>query len=155
MQRALLFDQPAPDVATALEHHGFLQIDPINVCGRMHDLILRNRVADYREGYLMRHIHGKDKPLPPKSRIAFEHHQPATGNLVAFPHDAWPHLQREMRARTQIESARCGRLTKAEQDLVEPIFDAIREQGPSDPMSSKMPVNQNASGGSRPCRNQS
>ena len=130
MQRALLFDQPAPDIATALDHHGFVQIDPINVCGRMHDLILRNRVADYREGDLMRHIHGEDQPLPAKSRLAFEHHQPATGNLVAFPHDAWPHLQREMRARTRIKSAWCGRLTNAEQDLVEPIFDAIREQGP-------------------------
>ena len=130
MQRALLLDQPAPDIATALNHHGFVQIDPINVCGRMHDLILRNRVADYREGDLMRHIHGEDKPLAAKSRIAFEHHQPATGNLVAFAHDAWPHLQREMRARTRLKSAWCGRLTKAEQDLVEPIFDAIREQGP-------------------------
>ncbi len=143
MQRALLFDQPAPDIATALNHHGFVQIDPINVCGRMHDLILRNRVADYRQGDLMRHIHGEDLPLPAKSRLAFEHHQPATGNLVAFTHDAWPHLQREMRARTRIKSAWCGRLTRAEQDLVEPIFDIIREQGPvsSDAIKDKRKSN--------------
>ncbi len=130
MQRALLLDRPAPDIATALNHHGFVQIDPINVCGRMHDLILRNRVVGYGEGDLMRHIHGDDKPLPPKSRIAFEHHQPATGNLVAFTHEAWPHLRREMRARSRTKSSWCGRLTKAEQELVDPILDAIREQGP-------------------------
>lgn len=130
MQRALLLDQPAPDIATALAHHGFVQIDPINVCGRMHDLILRNRVAGYCEGDLMRHLHGEDKPLSAESRTTFEHHQPATGNLVAFTSEAWPHLQREMRARTKMTSAWCGRLTKVEQDLVAPIFEAIREQGP-------------------------
>jgi len=130
MLRALLLEQPAPDIATALDHHGFVQIDPINVCGRMHDLILRNRVTDYREGGLMSHIHGEGTSLPATSRLAFEHHQPATGNLVAFAHDAWPHLQREMQSRTHLKSAWCGRLTKAEQELVEPIFDAIREQGP-------------------------
>ena len=130
MQRALLLDQPAPDIAKALDHHGFVQIDPINVCGRMHDLILRNRVTDYREGGLMHHIHGEGTPLPAKSRLAFEHHQPATGNLVAFTNDAWPHLQREMQARTRLKSAWCGRLTKSEQELVDPILDAIREQGP-------------------------
>src|SRR5690606_12518689 len=65
MRRALLLDQPVPDVATALAHHGYVQIDPINVCGRMHDLILRNRVSGYREGDLMRHVHGNGAPLPP------------------------------------------------------------------------------------------
>ncbi len=54
MRRALLLDDPVPDIATALAHHGYIQIDPINVCGRMHDLILRHRVRDYREGGLMR-----------------------------------------------------------------------------------------------------
>lgn len=143
MQRALLLDQPAPDIATALQHHGFVQIDPINVCGRMHDLILRNRVAGYCEGDLMKHVHGAKEPLSGQSRIAFEHHQPATGNLVIFTHDAWPHLQREMQARTKMKSGWCGRLTKAEEELVAPIFEAIREQGPigsdaiKDPRKSK------------------
>jgi uncharacterized protein len=36
-----------PDVGSALAHHGFIQIDPINVCGRMHEHIARNRVRDY------------------------------------------------------------------------------------------------------------
>ena len=74
MRRALLLDVPAPDVATALAHHGYIQIDPINVTGRMHDLILRNRVHAYQEGDLMRHLHGTQRPLPPSRRKAFEHH---------------------------------------------------------------------------------
>jgi uncharacterized protein len=130
MRRALLLDAPAPDIATALNHHGFVQIDPINVCGRMHDLILRNRVANYQEGDLMRHVHGVKQTLPAESRVAFEHHQPATGNLAVFTHDAWPHLQAVMRARTRHKSAWSGRLTKAQQELIAPIFDAIRETGP-------------------------
>lgn len=48
-RRAVRLARPLPDAGAALEHHGFIQIDPINVCGRMHDLILRNRVADYRK----------------------------------------------------------------------------------------------------------
>lgn len=130
MRRALLLDHPAPDVGAALAHHGFVQIDPINVCGRMHDLTLRNRVVGYREGDLMRHVHGDEIPLPAESRVAFEHHQPATGNLAVFTPDAWPHLQTAMCARTRIKSAWSGRLTKAEQELVDPILTAIRERGP-------------------------
>lgn len=130
MRRALLLDQPVTGIADALQHHGFVQIDPINVCGRMHDLILRNRVAGYREGDLMRFVHGDESPLPASSRVAFEHHQPATANLAVFPHEAWPHLQREMRARTRLQSAWSGRLTKAENELVKPIFEAIQEKGP-------------------------
>lgn len=130
MRRALLLDAPAPDVAAALAHHGFVQIDPINVCGRMHDLILRNRVAGYREGDLMRHVHGETAPLPAHERRAFEHHQPATGNLVVFTPDAWPHLQAAMRARTRITSAWSGRLTKEENALVPRILEAIATRGP-------------------------
>jgi uncharacterized protein len=130
MRRALLLDQPASTVDGALTHHGFIQIDPINVCGRMHDLILRNRVAGYREGDLMRHVHGDAHPLPATARVAFEHHQPATGNLAVFTHDAWPHLLAAMQARTKIKSAWSGRLTKAERELEKTIFAAIQERGP-------------------------
>ena len=85
LRRALLLDAPAPDVATALEHHGYIQIDPLNVCGRMHDLILRNRVAAYREGDLLNHIHSAARP-------GFEHYLPHAGILVAFPAAAWPYV---------------------------------------------------------------
>ena len=30
-RRAVLLDAPAPEIATALVHHGYVQIDPINV----------------------------------------------------------------------------------------------------------------------------
>src|SRR6187399_2948819 len=89
MRRALLLDEPAPDVASALAHHGYIQIDPINVCGRMHDLILRNRVTGYREGDLMRHLHGEEgAPHLAEKRTAFEHHLPGKNILVALTQDA-------------------------------------------------------------------
>lgn len=130
MRRALLLNQPAATIEAALTHHGFIQIDPINVCGRMHDLILRNRVAGYREGDLMRHVHGEDQILSATTRVAFEHHQPATGNLAVFTHDAWPHLLAAMQTRTKIKSAWSGRLTKAEREIEKTIFEAITEKGP-------------------------
>ncbi len=125
MRRALLLDAPAPDVGTALAHHGYVQIDPLNVCGRMHDLILRNRVTGYREGDLMRHVHGERDPLPAARRTAFEHHLPATGILVVFTPDAWPHLLAAMRARTRRSGAWSGRLTPREKELAPRILDAL------------------------------
>ncbi len=130
MRRALLLDRPAPDVATALNHHGYVQIDPINVCGRMHDLILRNRVRGYREGGLMRHLHGGKLPLTAAHRTAFEHHLPSTGILVAFPLDAWPHLQSVMRARTRRTSAWSGRLSPRQRELVPSLLAEIAARGP-------------------------
>ncbi|MFI5357019.1 MAG: DNA glycosylase AlkZ-like family protein [Opitutales bacterium] len=129
-RRTLLLDQPAPDVATALAHHGYIQIDPINVCGRMHDLILRNRVAGYREGDLMRHLHGDTTPCPAAERTAFEHHLPATGILIALTLDAWPHLRAAMHSRSRRSSAWSGRLTPREKELVPSILAALAERGP-------------------------
>ncbi len=123
-------DRPHGTVAAALAHHGYVQIDPINVCGRMHDLILRPRVAGYREGDLMRHLHGRDSPPPAPARPAFEHHLPDTGILAALPLAAWPHLQAAMRARTRRTSAWSGRLTPRERDLAPHLLDAIGERGP-------------------------
>lgn len=131
MRRALLLDTTAPDIATALAHHGYIQIDPINVCGRMHDLILRNRVAGYAEGDLMRHLHGAGPPpLPAARRTAFEHHLPSTGILVAFTPDAWPHLQAEMRRRTRRPGAWSGRLTPKQKLLAPRLLDEIAARGP-------------------------
>src|SRR4051812_27747298 len=90
MRRTLLLDEPAPDSGSVLRHLGYIQIDPINVTGRMHDLILRNRVSAYREGDFMRFLHGDQSTLLPKQRTAFEHHLPSRGILVGFPLEAWP-----------------------------------------------------------------
>jgi hypothetical protein len=135
---ALHLDTPHPSLAAALAHHGFVQIDPINVCGRMHDLILRPRVAGYREGDLMRFLHGDagtsaasaPAPLPASARTAFEHHAPDTGNLAAFGFEAWPHLQAAMRARSRRTSAWSGRLTPRERALAPALRREIAARGP-------------------------
>jgi len=132
LRRALLLDTPVPDVAAALAHHGYVQIDPINVCGRMHDHILRNRVAGYREGDLMRHVHGEGAPLPAAARRAFEHHLPSTGVLTVFTPDAWPHLRAEMRQRTRRAGAWSGRLTPKQKKLAPRLLAEIeRRAGPT------------------------
>lgn len=129
-RRATGLDVPFPDIASALAHHGYIQIDPINVCGRMHDLILRNRVRDYREGALMRHLHGDGTPLAAAHRTAFEHHLPDTSVLVAFPLNAWPHLLTAMHARTKRAGPWSGRLTPRERDLATHILAEIATRGP-------------------------
>jgi len=129
LRRAVLLDAPAPTVAAALRHHGYIQIDPINVCGRMHDLILRNRVEGYREGDLTRHLHGPAAALAAEARIAFEHHLPSTAILVAFPLEAWPHLHAAARARTKRMGAWSGRLTPREKAMAERVLAAVSEQG--------------------------
>ena len=133
--RALGLIEPHADVAAALAHYGYVQIDPINVCGRMHDLILRNRVAGYREGDLMRFLHGAAEEsaggwAPAERRTAFEHHLPTTGVLVALEADAWPHLRRAMRERSRRANAWSGKLTAREAELAKRILDALGERGP-------------------------
>lgn len=132
--RTLGLTDPHPTLAAALTHHGYVQIDPINVCGRMHDLILRTRVVGYREGDLMRFLHGTDDigatALTAERRTAFEHHLPATGILVALEATSWPHLRRAMWERARRTSAWSGRLTAREAELAKRILDALGERGP-------------------------
>lgn len=124
-------DEPHADLTHALDYHGYVQIDPINVCGRMHDLILRCRVAGYREGDLMHYVHGsEDAPRPAAARTAFEHHAPDSGNLAAFPLDAWPHLQAAMHARSRRTGAWSGRLTPRERELAPRLLAEIARRGP-------------------------
>lgn len=130
LRRALLLDSPVASVAEVLAHHGYIQIDPINVCGRMHDLIARNRVIAYREGDLMRHLHGESSPLPAAQRTAFEHHHPATGILAGFPLEAWPHLLAAMRRRAYRAGPWSGRLSKREAELAERILGELATRGP-------------------------
>jgi uncharacterized protein YcaQ len=130
-RRALLLDTPAPGIAAALTHHGFTQIDPINVCGRMHDLILRNRVAGYREGGLIRHLHGAPtRPLPAAERTAFEHHLPGSSILAALTLDAWPHLLAAMRHRSRGAGSWSGKMDARQRRLSESILAEISSRGP-------------------------
>ncbi|HEY0966321.1 MAG TPA: crosslink repair DNA glycosylase YcaQ family protein [Opitutaceae bacterium] len=129
--RALGLVTPHASIADALAHHGYVQIDPINICGRMQDHILRNRVQGYNEGDLMRYLHGADDtPLPATVRGAFEHHLPSTGILVALERTAWPHLLAAMRARTRRAGAWSGRLSPREKELAARILAEIATRGP-------------------------
>ncbi|WAC19310.1 winged helix DNA-binding domain-containing protein [Luteolibacter sp. SL250] len=119
-----------PDVGAVLDRYGYVQIDPINVCGRMQDLILRNRVENYRPGGLMRHLHGDGATLSAHERTAFEHHLPGSSVLVAMPHDAWPHLLEAMRERTLHDGAWSGRLSADERKLAKRILAEIASRGP-------------------------
>lgn len=129
-RRAVGLDTPFPDTGTALAHHGYIQIDPINVCGRMHDLILRNRVRDYQVGGLMRHLHGDGTALPPDQRAGFEHHLPDSSILTAFPLAAWPHLLAAMHQRTRHDGAWSGKLTADEKLLSKHILAELATRGP-------------------------
>ncbi len=111
-------------VAEALDHLGFVQMDPINVCGRMQDHILRHRVRDYREHGLMEHLHAS------RLRTAFEQHLPGSNTLVALPLDAWPHLQRTMRSRAGGEGTWSGKLTAEETKLAASLLARMATGGP-------------------------
>lgn len=130
MREALLLNRRPLTLGAAIDHHGYIQIDPINVCGRMHDLILRPRVAGYREGDLVRHLHGTTAPLNPTERVGFEHHLPSTGILVAFALDAWPHLLTAMSGRTRLPSRWSGRLTPREKLLATRVLAEVAARGP-------------------------
>jgi uncharacterized protein YcaQ len=106
-------------------------MDPINVCGRMHDLILRNRVAGYREGDLLRYIHGAaDRMLTPAERTAFEHHLPGSNVLVALTLEAWPHLQAAMRHRTRTTGSWSGKMTVRQREMAKSIMAEMAGRGP-------------------------
>ncbi|OHE79430.1 MAG: hypothetical protein A3G75_09535 [Verrucomicrobia bacterium RIFCSPLOWO2_12_FULL_64_8] len=130
LRRALLLDQPVATISAALDHLGYVQIDPVNVCGRMHDHILRHRVAGYREGDLQRHLHGDGTPRAPADRTAFEHHLPGSGILGAFPLEAWPHLLGYMRSHTKTAGVWSGRLTPRERELADRLLAEIAARGP-------------------------
>lgn len=123
LRGALGLDAPHASVAAALSHHGYFQIDPINVCGRMHDLILRNRVANYCEGGLHEFIHSPARP-------GFEHYLLGQGILVAFPLDAWPYLTGRMLRRGRLRNLHSGKLTPREAALATHILAEISVRGP-------------------------
>lgn len=133
-RRAVGLDKPAASLAEALERLGFVQIDPLNVCGRMHDLILRNRVAGYTEGGLMRFLHGGDGrdegPTLSGQRGGFEHFLPGSGILVGLPFDAWPRLHPVFEERKRRNSGYFSRLTPPEERLAQRILAEIRDRGP-------------------------
>ena len=123
-RRATGLDRPFPSVGAALDHLGFIQIDPMNICGRMHDLILRPRVAGYREGALHDHLYRGERP-------GYEHFLPGTGPvLAAFPIDAWPWLAARVRSRRLRPNRASPPLSSAHERLARHVLREIGRRGP-------------------------
>ena len=114
--------RPVESIAAALRRHGYIQLDPLNVCGRMHDLILRNRVLGYQEGGLTDYLHGSDRP-------GFEQYLPGAGVLVAFERVAWPYLLSSMRWKSK-RTGYHGALSKPERKMADLILGEIESRGP-------------------------
>jgi hypothetical protein len=119
-------DPPLRTTSDAIAYHGFVQMDPLNVCGRMHDLILRNRVGGYTENGLLAHLHDVNG----RRRAAFEHHLPGRGVLAALPIEAWPQVLAAAVRRRERRGSYWGRLSKAEEELARRIIAEITERGP-------------------------
>lgn len=111
--------QPLPDVSHALDALEFVQMDSINVCGRMHDLILWARVREYCPAWL-------DDLLYTTPRGAFEYPFP---NLCALPLRDYPYFVRAMRARAAVPG-RWGALTAEELPVAERLLARITAEGP-------------------------
>ena len=98
----------------------------------MHDLILRNRVAGYREHELLRHLYGSGgggAPPAPEARHAFEHYLPGPNTLAAFPLQAFPYLAPFMEERRGLRGAYRGRLSGDEERLARRVLAEIADRG--------------------------
>ncbi len=72
----------------------------------------------------MWHLQGGGPPLAAEARVAFEHHLPSTGSLVAFGLAGRPHWWVAMRMRPQRTSAWSDRLSPRQN----PLGDRIRRK---------------------------
>ncbi len=123
MRRALNLDQPLATTAEAIRYHGYVQIDPIDVCGKMHDLILRNRVKGYRRDDLLKTLYQAGP------RQFFEHYIPGRGILVALPVEDYRFLQSHMKQR-RTGSGYGGAMDASQKRMAAKILARIRDEGP-------------------------
>lgn len=114
---------PWASVGEAIRHLGYVQMDPIDVCGKMHDLILRNRVAGYRRDGLLETLYAAGE------REFFEHYIPGRGVLVALPVTEYRYLSRAMRAR-RTRDGYGGTLDADQRRMARVILRRIRDEGP-------------------------
>lgn len=120
LRRILHLDQPHRTADAAIRHHGYVQIDPIDVCGKMHDLILRNRVQNYRRDDLLKALYQR------KERAFFEHY---IGVLVALPIEDYRYLLPGMKRR-RTHDGYSGALDADQKKMARKIIDRIRAEGP-------------------------
>ncbi len=120
LRRKLLLDQPLATTDDAIRHHGYIQIDPIDVCGKMHDLILRNRVQQYQRDDLLKVLYQR------KQRAFFEHY---IGVLVALAIEDYRYLLPSMKRR-RTSDRYSGALDAEQKKMARKIIDRIRSEGP-------------------------
>jgi hypothetical protein len=111
--------QSLSSVPEAIERLEFVQEDSIDVCGRMHELILWPRVRNYAPQKLHAALYGE-------GAHAFEHYLP---NLSALPLSDHPHFLRRMRERAATPG-RWGGLFDEEKPIAEKFLRAVDEAGP-------------------------
>ena len=110
--------QTLPHVASAIDRLEFVQEDSINICGRIHDLILWARVKDYKPNDLRRALY--ERP-----RQAFEFYFP---NLSVLPMRDFPYFMASMSTRRMIEG-RWGALTQEELPVAQEIYSHLDHKG--------------------------
>jgi uncharacterized protein YcaQ len=120
LRASLMLDAQFRNVPEAVQHLGYVQIDPIDVCGRMHDLILRNRVQAYPREGLLNALYNS------KKRVLFEHY---LGVLVALPVEDYRYVLPTMKARRQSTGTRSA-LDPEQKTMAKQILDRIRAEGP-------------------------
>lgn len=113
--------QTLPDVSTVLDRLEFVQQDSINVCGRIHDLILWSRVAGYTPDHLHETLYGANG-----QRRAFEYYFP---NLCVLPAADYHYFMPAMRRRAETPG-RWGGLTEEEIPIAEKLFARLDTDGP-------------------------
>ncbi len=116
---ALRSFQALPTVADAIDCLESVQEDSINVCGRIHDLILWARVRDYSSALLHQTLYGSP-------RQAFEYYFP---NLHVLPIADYPYFVRAMHARRQ-PADRWRGLTAEEEPVAQKILARLDADGP-------------------------
>jgi hypothetical protein len=111
--------QGLPSVSTMLDQLEFIQMDSINVCGRIHDLICWSRLPGYEPTQLHDFLYAAP-------RRAFEYYFP---NLCVLPMGDYPYFVRAMRARAETPGRWAG-LMPEEIPVAERVLAHIKENGP-------------------------
>jgi hypothetical protein len=103
-------------VAPALRYIEALQMDPLNVIGRSHDLALWGRVLEYNPKYL--------DALMYEERQFFEY----GGNLRVYPMEELPYWRGSMHRKAKTE--RWANFAKEHRSTLKAVKAALRERGP-------------------------
>lgn len=103
-------------VAPALRYIESLQMDPLDVIGRSHDLALWGRVLDYDPKYLDAAMY--------EERLFFEY----GGNLRIYPMEELPYWRVAMRRKAKME--RWANFSKEHRATLKAVKSALRERGP-------------------------